>query len=215
MKDAHRTISSHIDETGPFDGVLGFSQGASMALSYLLQHQIEFPEKPSPFKFALCFSSTIPLSRDPKCHAEVLDSLSDAQRRSLLPLRSDDLAGLDITQRIFVNRLARAVEAAVLCGRLGREFADDILLPGNDHLVPRILHPDLTRERLNIPTVHVLGKKDFPFMKEMTQNARNICEAELRRDVEHTGGHELPRTAKEIRAVVVELDWAARHCGKL
>lgn len=47
-----------IKEQGPFDGVIGFSQGASVACAFILQHMARKPLDPSSalFKYALLFS---------------------------------------------------------------------------------------------------------------------------------------------------------------
>ena len=49
-------LATYITEEGPFDGVLGFSQGASLAATYLIQFGREYPSLPLPFKCAIFFS---------------------------------------------------------------------------------------------------------------------------------------------------------------
>jgi predicted esterase len=46
-------INAIIDREGPFDGVMGFSQGAVMALATMLRHA---DQQDPPFKFAILFS---------------------------------------------------------------------------------------------------------------------------------------------------------------
>jgi len=47
---AHELLQTTIQaEEIPFDGVVGYSQGASLAISYLIQQQIEHPNRPPPF----------------------------------------------------------------------------------------------------------------------------------------------------------------------
>jgi predicted esterase len=49
---------------GPFDGVIGYSQGASLAAMYLIQQSQKNPTAPLPFKCAIFFSGGVPL--DPR-----------------------------------------------------------------------------------------------------------------------------------------------------
>lgn len=47
-----------IEEEGPFDGVIGFSQGAAFAARLLLRHQEREPLAPPPFKMAVFFCAS-------------------------------------------------------------------------------------------------------------------------------------------------------------
>jgi len=62
---AHDTIAETIKEEGPFDGVIGFSQGAAVAISFLLHHRIRNPGAASPFGFGLFFCPNLVISPDP------------------------------------------------------------------------------------------------------------------------------------------------------
>lgn len=64
IKNIHDYVESVIEEEGPFDGVLGFSQGSSIAASLMLQHEINHPKDPPPFNFAILFSCFMVVSLD-------------------------------------------------------------------------------------------------------------------------------------------------------
>lgn len=280
LEDAADQITSYIEDLGPFDGVIGFSQGAGLAISYLYQHQldhrpIERWEKddttsaalspPPPFKFAVCFSSTIPISRDPTCYKELLSGLSVSARQqehsssrasassssSSSPFhhqgsgsdsfsQSDsDSAGrfpftLDPQQRTFVECLTRSFQSAKKVGVIERDFDDDFFrvrrTPRGDgggdtdgdgdsdfsvDLIPRVMHPGLLPQRLNVPTVHITGKQDLPFMVEMSNLARGLCDHRLARVLLHSGGHSIPRKTSEVRQVVTAIDWAIEQSQRL
>ncbi|OAG02911.1 uncharacterized protein CC84DRAFT_1178478 [Paraphaeosphaeria sporulosa] len=53
---ALRCLETYIQMNGPFDRVLGFSQGAGLALTYLIRHKHLYPDVPLPFKLAVLFS---------------------------------------------------------------------------------------------------------------------------------------------------------------
>jgi len=53
VSQAHQLVQDTIDDEGPFDGIIAFSQGASAIISFLLHHKIHQPRQPLPFKLAL------------------------------------------------------------------------------------------------------------------------------------------------------------------
>ncbi|ORX93615.1 serine hydrolase FSH [Clohesyomyces aquaticus] len=53
---ALQKLEEYIQHHGPYDGVLGFSQGAGLALMYLIRHSHLYPRKPLPFRVAILFS---------------------------------------------------------------------------------------------------------------------------------------------------------------
>ncbi|KAL9609134.1 MAG: hypothetical protein Q9167_006078 [Letrouitia subvulpina] len=64
MHDALSQLCTYISIEGPFDGVIGFSQGASLAATFLIQQSQDHPLAPLPFKCAIFLSGGKPL--DPK-----------------------------------------------------------------------------------------------------------------------------------------------------
>jgi hypothetical protein len=64
MNTALGQLDSYIKAEGPFDGVIGFSQGAALAATYLIRHYQLHPTTVLPFKCALFFAGGKPL--DPK-----------------------------------------------------------------------------------------------------------------------------------------------------
>ncbi|KAI0887633.1 serine hydrolase FSH [Annulohypoxylon maeteangense] len=63
-RKAIELLSEIVDEDGPFDGCIGFSQGASLLGSFLLAHQSLNPFSPPPFRLAIfiCGSSALSVS---------------------------------------------------------------------------------------------------------------------------------------------------------
>ena len=57
-------LEIYIQEEGPFDGVLGFSQGAALAATYLARLRRDKTSRPLPFRCAVFFCGGIPF--DPK-----------------------------------------------------------------------------------------------------------------------------------------------------
>ncbi|KAH7381962.1 putative DUF341 domain oxidoreductase, partial [Cadophora sp. MPI-SDFR-AT-0126] len=46
VEEAYKLIYAAIEQEGPFDGILGFSQGATLAFQFLSQHAKRFPYDP-------------------------------------------------------------------------------------------------------------------------------------------------------------------------
>ncbi len=63
VEQAHQLVADLLaDEEEPFDAILANSQGASLAISYLLHQQIRNPDNPLPFHFAVFFTPGIIVS---------------------------------------------------------------------------------------------------------------------------------------------------------
>ncbi|CAI4214154.1 unnamed protein product [Parascedosporium putredinis] len=61
-------LEAYIRSEGPFDGVIGFSQGAALAATYLIRTAQRHPASALPFRLAIFFSGGRPL--DPRSLAE-------------------------------------------------------------------------------------------------------------------------------------------------
>ncbi|KAI1102914.1 serine hydrolase FSH [Jackrogersella minutella] len=129
-----------VDEDGPFDGCIGFSQGAALLASLLLSNQALDPFAPSPFRLAIfiCGSSALRVTE------------SDSSWSRIDP---QELEGKN--------------------------------------------------KRINIPTVHIYGRKDPAYQESL--NLKNMCEPRNRLEYAHTSGHDIPRgiyVTKEMARVV-------------
>ncbi|KAL4877348.1 serine hydrolase-domain-containing protein [Aspergillus karnatakaensis] len=80
-RDAHDLVKDVIEDDGPFDGVIGFSQGASLALSILYHHEIRHPDRPPPFRFAIFFCAVLSISPDPMFNADLVAKYSRYYKR--------------------------------------------------------------------------------------------------------------------------------------
>ncbi|PSN66570.1 hypothetical protein BS50DRAFT_552127 [Corynespora cassiicola Philippines] len=55
---AFAMLENFIELEGPFDGVIGFSQGAGLAIMYMAKRKIENPQASPPWRCAILFSPT-------------------------------------------------------------------------------------------------------------------------------------------------------------
>ncbi|MCJ1391332.1 hypothetical protein MMC18_004195 [Xylographa bjoerkii] len=105
IEEQHEFIMNIVDEEGPFDGVMGFSQGASLAASILIHHQIEKPWLPPPFRVAVFLCATYAHSRNSLDGKDVTDKvpasgLPDRRRSTDSGYSSDDNSARD-SIRVF------------------------------------------------------------------------------------------------------------------
>jgi len=69
VDDSLQTIRQAVEDAGPFDAILGFSQGATLAAFCCLRPEAWWHDDGAPFKFAIMFSAFLP--RDPAYSFEV------------------------------------------------------------------------------------------------------------------------------------------------
>src|SRR5882757_5949624 len=63
VEDVERQLLQLAIEDGPYDGILGYSQGATLAAQTIIRHNLEHPEaaiQDMPFRFAIFFNGATP-----------------------------------------------------------------------------------------------------------------------------------------------------------
>lgn len=216
MLDACQHLEDVLEDLGPFDGVLGFSQGAALLIS-LMHWKQELGEE-LPFRFAMCFSSIAPCAaRDDEC-VKVIDQL----RLKLLEHgaeESSDGSGtsrLTPTEQSYSNLLHDTVMPA---HRRHHSLLHDVDMDvyTNPHYprdAPLVMHPALLARRIRTPTVHVIGKHDAPFMQNMSETAYGLCDADMSKLLYHSGSHQPPQARSEAVAAVGAMEWAISQSRK-
>lgn len=214
VQKGHELITDVIEEEGPFDGVFGFSQGASLALAYLFQHEVDHPNAPPPFKFAILFSSVVSFSpRDSFCQ-DTIERLTGEELGALASFPKTDFDVLGPEGRALFEPLANAMQSGVKGGFLPAPPDARAFQQGDTSRIPRILHPELTTVRLKVPTVHVVGKKDSPLMLEQSALMRRLCDDRFVKFLEHSAGHDVPRKMDDVKALVAAMEWAVDQSRK-
>lgn len=183
IKTAQDLIFEVVREEGPFDAVLGFSQGAALASSIMLAHA-RAGRRQNIFGVAILLSPTLPFDVD----SGILN-LSFNTDEGLKAIRTSDEFGTkfeDITQQDWMTDRRTAGVLAVFDQRRGprsRTNPDqqsiDVLLRYHASTNPTL--------KIHVPTVVVLGMKDgygydcFDVVE--------LCDARTSRVVKHDGGH--------------------------
>ncbi|KAJ5729599.1 uncharacterized protein N7483_004107 [Penicillium malachiteum] len=195
-------VKKAFEEQGPFDGVLGYSLGATVIISYLLEQITRYPQEPLPIKFGF-FCAPVPIITGDVAYSEsVYGSLSpeDLQR-----LRSADLEQLDLLPEPARTTVYNLIHAAgslesTLC-RTRKELLDR---PLED--IPCVLHHDFYPARLPIPTLHAHSKNDPPILKLCAELAQEFCDPAWRVSYKHSVVHGIPRSAAEAEEMIAAME---------
>ncbi|KXX77136.1 Family of serine hydrolases 1 [Madurella mycetomatis] len=199
IRCAHQWLTDYIDEHGPYDAVMGFSQGCSLIGSFLLYHCRETPDEPLPFKAAIFVCGGLPLG--------VLEDLG-------LPVSQRAHEINDETVRLLKQKAGMLTELAESKERIkpGMGLWDDtaVLLHDPDEMPDEsdVFGLDFTAmpedAKIKIPTVHIYGAKDprWPASVQLAHFCVN------RKMYDHGGGHDIPRStevSRRIAELVTEL----------
>lgn len=200
---AHALIEEAIDEHGPFDGVLGFSQGAALAISFLLEHRMAYPDELLPFRFAIFYSPTIPCAANEASCQSVFGSLSLVDQQRLRSGQDKQIAQLPEPVRSVTESFVKVIKGTKSITREPVSFFLDRPLD----LVPCVLHPDVVPTRITLPSVHLRGKEDIPGLDDCGLLVEALCDSKTRKSIKHSAGHNIPRSGPEIRQMLSALEW--------
>jgi len=159
-------INRVIEEDGPYDGIIGFSEGAAAAASVLLAPP-DGSDEPPRFKFAVFICSVIPFSPSSEVGIDDTEYALNYEKASLeffgVPL--EEIDATPTSKRIYVYKpLSGKDKKAAGAG---------------------------CQNRISIPTLHLLGAKD-PFLP-FGHYVASLCDGRKSTVVSSPCGHELPR----------------------
>jgi hypothetical protein len=228
---AHALIEEALETDGPFDGMLGFSQGAGLAMSYLLHQRINSPHIPSEFKFGIFFSTSSLQSSDPEYKRTEIMALLEALNEEHTLAFHDLIMSPTTTQKDFVDApLTKALPPSqqklmfqlgwslnvAWQTRDGSKITDEVEVLDqfrentvSRELFPRFYHAVYTSERLGIPTVHSWGRNDSEALKGSAALGLELCSDGHAVCVPHAGRHEIPAKREEVVAVANAIEKAA------
>lgn len=208
IRGAIELLACVVEEEGPFDGIVGFSQGASVALSYLMDLEINNSDVPLPFKWGVFFNSIVAASPDVtfmekeiRRTAENLDtsaifeamaaresaeevmesSNGPTNRLSLMSDKARQALVMEMTDLIRVCMMGatdRQISLADISKDLqsGKKTVDEF---------PRVFHPTAVKQRIRMPTIHVVGKKENVNLSKQSRLMSKLCAQDSRVFIEH------------------------------
>lgn len=224
IEQAHELLDATIDEEeSPFDGIIAYSQGASLAISYILQQQSLHPEKPPPFRFGVFFTPAFILSPDPDYKsAEVMSFLDKLDRSGLemfdqalnprnfrVSLEAEKFPGLEKLshrERELCLGLWGNVEAMAQTRKVFQMEGEVVARQLNKKDFPRLFHPVYTAERVPFPTVHVTGSEEDRSTLHLANVAKGLCDGAV--SLVNQGGHEIASKRETVIAIVRAIEKA-------
>ena len=193
-----------IEEDGPFDAVLGFSYGASLAVTVLAAAAERHPDKPPPFKSAVFFNTIIPYRLGSGILHLAYDTDIPGEGAVVSAHRSDYSAEQNEKYNVWQDPEADAIVAELDERR--REARGSTAAKGTGEFLLAFYGP-IHGHRIHVPTVHVYGETDHSF-KEHSRRAVEICDpAPGLKVITHGGGHHFPRDAATVAKVVNAIQW--------
>ena len=125
LSDAYEFLYDVIEEEGPFDAILGFSQGATLAYSFLAQHAKKYPYEPpaAQFRCAVFIGALPPFRMDGSKRIIYDEGLQGAVRIPTLHVagKSDFV----FTHSIKLHALCSKAWAKLLVHPKGHEIPGD------------------------------------------------------------------------------------------
>ncbi|KAJ5319453.1 hypothetical protein MYU51_006789 [Penicillium brevicompactum] len=202
MRAAEALVHAEFEKEGPFDGVFGFSTGASILAAYLLGQRVAQPDKPLPVQFAI-FCSAVPIiASDPTYYQAIYGSLSQEEERIIRSAQYDQYLKLPEPIQSAVTVIGNVTDMLKPVLRNSRLF----FLDRSPLEIPCPLNPDLYTARLNIPTLHTRATREPPAFKESSLAVESFCVPTLRRTFEHSVAHGLPKKLEEIQNMVAAME---------
>jgi len=184
IQAAREWLADLIAKSGPYDGVMMFSQGCMLGASMLLRHQIQTPHQPPPFKFAIFICGGAPLREMESLGYSIAPNVWERDRSSRSALQH------------------KAALSTILSQGSARWTEVDTSITAED-LADEITGPYL----IKIPSVHIYGRKDPRYYAGMQLS--NLFDKQTQRTYDHQGGHEIPRSEAVCRKIVDLVEWAA------
>ncbi|KAK9417673.1 hypothetical protein SUNI508_01430 [Seiridium unicorne] len=193
IRKAREWLGEILEQRGPYDGALLFSQGCALVSSYMLYQQWYEPEAPPPFRFALFMCGGVPITALKDLGVPVskeVEDLDEATKRQLVEKTTCEIT----RDRWQLTDYATVVRRA--------QFDSDNCFGLNLNRIP----PEL---KIRIPTAHVYGRKD-PRLPASVQLA-GLCDPYIRKVYDHGGGHELPRNREVSEELAHLLLWCIQR----
>lgn len=185
-----------------------------MAIAYMIDQ--ERRSQATPFDFAVLFSPIFVASPDASYCERLLKRLlgqDHAPFRSAfpqgdwMPLLMSAWSSSDGDEasaaQAFVSYLQNVLAMRSLgIGDIMPNTKIDFLKEDNPENIPRLLHPSLVGDRIQIPTVHIAGLGDLPCMREQALVAQGLCSRSTARSHSHAGGHEVPFKKSDVQTII-------------
>ncbi|KAK8129685.1 Hydrolase FUB4 [Apiospora kogelbergensis] len=173
-----------IAEHGPFDGILGYSQGGTLAAQLVIRYIVENPfatVQELPLKFAVFINGATPPCVLPLGEQEAYDcALAEFEEAAHL---------FKVFKPNDIDNVTQLRPAKLSDGR--KVVTDGV------HYMTRY-SPEWDGQVISIPTLHVRGRGDH---SDYGEGLLDLCDPDLAEDVLHIYGHDFPRGLEMSRTI--------------
>ncbi|KAI9044724.1 uncharacterized protein KD926_011694 [Aspergillus affinis] len=184
-------LAQYIDTHGPFDGVIGFSQGAVLAATLIIaQSQTQMPRRTES-------ESVVTVTVPQTLNTRPTETQQTEQTHGSRPTPSPCPMG-DVDPSTHLPRLPPFRCAVFLCG--GLPFAWEALKRGRVELITPSLC-DRPAPRIEIPVVNCWATHDEDY-PGMGPPLSQLCAQEVNQQVIHRVGHAVPADGDDLMALV-------------
>lgn len=225
VEKVHEYLQSVIDEDGPYDGIIGFSEGAALAASFLLSREYRATlgqvseDIVSEFKMAIFFNSVKPYSPSEEIGSDAAEQFQQELRRHSLFLkgqsadrRKSSISDVEISalaerrQSVLAQR-RKSIIAWKKDGMLGEKAGwAEVDKKVQNHVWDRLFSPVFSFDpdsfpcKIQIPTLNVIGIKDQ--FSEYSEELTKLCDPEQMEIARIDLGHEIARSGDGLDKVV-------------
>ena len=176
------------------------AKGGGLAAAVILHHQITRPYEPRLFRFAIFICAPLPWSID---RTSGIDVTALVVRDGNVPVELSEIqtrleeVGNGTGETSTTNPLEKVPEA--LRGAVS-EIRQMAHAPYDHDQHPiRRFQPEVDAVRIEIPTAHIVGKHDR--VSDTSHQLIRLCDERYAGVYEHDGGHEVRRTAGDLRMI--------------
>ena len=195
VQSAFDYINEVIEEEGPFDGVFGFSQGAALASSMMLEHSKRKPLDDL-FKFAVFIAASLPFNLDDTTGMKHWESAVHTAIKGAPSAFGGEFAGELMADEDSGRTNSSEDEDNE---NHTRGFPLRPWMLGTKTLLGRY-HPDRHKVRISVPTLHIMS--DVDQYLGQSENLVRLCNTEASSVVKHDAGHRVPRDKDfEVKAI--------------
>ncbi|RAL67674.1 hypothetical protein DID88_008417 [Monilinia fructigena] len=197
IRESYSFLQEHIDKHGPYDGVMGFSQGCAFIAGFLLDHQVTRPHIPLPFSCVVFICGGIPLPIVEDLGIEIPEKSRALEIQSVKEL-SATAASVETAQPGDDYWNTKAEKTSILnVENVDLENPYNLQVPEG--------------WKIQIPTVHIYGKKDPRWLASL--NLASFCGGK-RRVWDHGGGHDIPRLLEVSNKIAELVRWCVKAVGE-
>jgi hypothetical protein len=230
VERVHEYLQSVLEEDGPYDGIIGFSEGAALAASYLLAREFRaahgevIGDPEHELKLAVFFNSVKPYSPSEKIGHDATQEFQRELRRHSLFLKgqiadrrkssisNEELNALAERRQSLLSQRRNSIIAWKNSGVPTRNdnttnaIVDELDEKGQGKVWNSLFSPvfcfdpQTSSSTIQILTLHIIGSKDQ--FQDYSKELTSFCDREQMEIATLDVGHEIPRSGPELDRLV-------------